>query len=116
MWADPLMRLTRLALFGLVGMTIAILSLSIVGGAIYVWLTTGLTPLAQVREGGVTVLVMWPLVGLAFAPIHVFGAFVEGGVSARVGMLGITGLLVALWVLALRRGRAFAHTVIQRWL
>ncbi len=81
------------------------------------WLTTGLSPLTQVREGGwPAVLVMWPIVGSLFAGIHVFGAFLEGGAQGRAGIAGITFGLLALWVLALRRGRVYEHTIARRWL
>jgi hypothetical protein len=50
------------------------------------------------------------------APMHVFGAFVEGGWRARVAVTAITACLMALWVVALPRGRAHEHTIMRRWL
>jgi hypothetical protein len=94
-----------------------IVSVSLVTGPLYVWLTTGVSPLIQVREGGwPVVFVIWPIVGSLFATMHVFAAFVEGGVRARAGIAGITVCLCALWLLALRRGRAHENSIVGRWL
>jgi hypothetical protein len=107
----------RLAVCGLVGLPAVVFSVALPIGAVYVWLTTGLSPLTQVREGGWrAVLVMWPIVGSLFASIHVFGAFLEGGAQGRAAIASITICLLALWVLALRRGRGYAHTIVRRWL
>lgn len=115
-----LTRIARLSVAAIVGLALLIFAVAPPIGAVYVWLTTGLSPLAQVREGGtLAAFVMWPIVGLAFTPIHVLGASVEGGGEARVAVAAVTGCLAAPWVLALHRGRAYEHTLLQaiirRW-
>jgi hypothetical protein len=64
------------------------------------------------REGEVGVLVFWPAVGALFGWLHVAGAFMAEPEGAG-GVAGVTACLAALWGIAMRRGRAYGHTVLN---
>jgi len=90
-----------------------VLVVTLSAGALYIWAITGVSPVAQASDAGLASLVAWSLGGL-FAGLHVAGAFLLERPYGPWGIAAVTLCLVALWVLALRRGRAHRHTVLQR--
>ena len=100
-----LLRALRLALIGVTATPILLALAATPAGALYVWLMTGLSPIAQLRQGGFGVLVMWPTIGILFAGLHVAAAFMMEP-RGPWGIVGVTACLLALWVIAKRRGCA----------
>jgi len=100
--------------FGLAGTIGLVFIVSTLAGMATLWMETGANPWSQVQDLGiVSALVTWPLIGLWFAGAELIVAFFTSGTLGRIGIIGITACLLALWVVALRRGDAFRHTVLN---
>jgi hypothetical protein len=111
---NGLVRSLRLAALGVAGSLALLVLVAVPAGALYVWFMTGASPVAQVHEGGWAVLLFWPIVGALFAGLHIAGALMAERPNGAWGVAGVTLCLLALWVLAMRRSRAYQHTILQR--
>jgi hypothetical protein len=109
---DRLVRWVLLCALGFVGTALLLFTAAMPSGAAYSWLMTGSSPIEQVREGGIVVLVFWPVIGVFFAWVHVAGAFMSEP-SGPWGVAGVTPCLAALWGIAMGRGKAYRHTVVN---
>jgi hypothetical protein len=110
--SNPRGRWLRPAVLGLAGWITLLVLATLSMGVMYIWLMTGLAPDAQVRQGGLAIVMGW-LLGGVFGGVHLAAAFLLERYG-HWGIAGITLCLLLLWVLAVRRGRVFRHTVLQR--
>jgi hypothetical protein len=81
-------------------------------GVFYIWFMVGLSPLVQVRDGGLGIVVGWLLGGL-FAAFHLAAAFFLER-NGPWGIAGITLCLLILWIVGIRRNRIFRHVFLKR--
>jgi hypothetical protein len=102
----------RLLALWFAGWVLMALLASFAAGALYMWFGGGPSPIDQVRELGFGALVVWPVLA-AFGMVEVAAAFVMERPWGPWAIAGITLCLFALWALALRRGRAHEHTVLN---
>lgn len=109
---NPRARWLRQAVVGLAGWITLLLLATLSMGVFYIWLMTGLAPDAQVREGGLGIVMGW-LLGGVFGGLQLAAAFLLERYG-HWGIVGITLCLLALWVLAVRRGGVLRHTLLQR--
>ena len=112
-WLTSVARWLRLAALGVAGWAALVVLTMLSVGALYIWVMTGTSPVAQVRDAGLASLVFWSLGGL-FAGLHIAGAFLMERPYGPWGVAGVTLCLVALWVFASRRAKAHRQTVLQR--
>jgi hypothetical protein len=109
---DWMARCLRLSAFGVAGTAVLAYGVALPSGAAYAWLMTGYSPVTQLREAGLVVLVSWPVLGVVFGWLHVAGTFMLEP-QGPWGMAGVTVCLAVLWGIAMRRGRAYRHTVLK---
>jgi hypothetical protein len=106
-WLSEAVRHLQLIILGL-GAWVAVIGLGVLTlGPLYIWLMSGLSPVAQVREGGLTVVLLWPF-GAVFGGLEFVHAWMERPYGPW-GVAAITLCLLILWGLALTRSRAYRH-------